>query len=49
MFGRCTLMVNRRLGARFEDFDDDHAAAAARTCALVLLRLIDGISSFNIG
>jgi hypothetical protein len=48
MFGRAPLVVNRRLGAGFKDFDDDHAAAAGRTCELVLLRLIDGISRLGI-
>ena len=41
--------MDRRLGTGFEHVDDDHAAAAGRTCGFVWLRLIDGISRLDIG
>ena len=49
MLGRASLVMRCWLGAGLEDFDDDHATAAGRTCELVFLRFIDGISSLGIG
>ena len=43
------MVMGRGIGARFEDFDDDHATTAGGTCGFVVLRLIASFASLGIG